>query len=197
MDSSRRLVFLIRHGQTEWNQQGRWQGHIGPGLNIKGIEQIRSAAEKLKKFRIERIVSSDTLRAKESAEILGEYLNTGTIIYNEKLRERMMGGLAGLTEAEILHRHPEIVLTKGLLGRYNIEGSEQWELFVRRSTSAFLEITQKYEGNIAIVTHGGVIDQMIILITGKDTYPIVPNGNITSIEEKKSSGTLRLLQYSL
>ena len=197
MDSSRRLVFLIRHGQTEWNHQGRWQGHIGPGLNLKGIEQIRSAAERLKKFRIETIVSSDTLRARESAAILGEYLNTGTIIYDEKLRERMMGNLAGLTEAEILRMHPEIFLTKGLLGKYNIEDSEQWEKFVQRSRSAFLEITQKHEGNIVIMTHGGVIDQMIILITGNETYPIVPNGNITSIEEEISSRIMRMLQYSL
>ena len=197
MDSSRRLVFLIRHGQTEWNHQGRWQGHIGPGLNFTGMEQISTAAQKLRPFGVKTIVSSDTLRAKESAQILEDYLKTGAIIYDEKLRERMMGNLAGLTEAEVLRRHPAIILTKGLLGKYNIEDSEEWEKFVQRSRSAFLEITQKHEGNIAIVTQGGVIDQMIILITGNETYPIVPNGNITSIEEEISSRIMRMLQYSL
>jgi probable phosphoglycerate mutase len=197
MFKSQMLIFLVRHGQTDWNYLGKWQGHVGPGLNRTGIDQIETAAEKLRRYEIGVIVSSDTLRARESALILGNRLRISSIFYEERLRERSMGNLVGLTETEILRKHPEIKLTKGLLGNNNIEAAEPWEDFIHRSTSTFLELAKEHDENTVIVTHGGVIDQLITFITGDDSYPIVSNGNVSLVDVDKLSGAMKLLHYSI
>ena len=73
----RRLIFLIRHGETDWNAEGRWQGHTDVPLNQKGRTQALRVADALRKAGLGGVVSSDLSRARETAQIdcatLGEH----------------------------------------------------------------------------------------------------------------------------
>ncbi|MCL4480886.1 MAG: histidine phosphatase family protein, partial [Candidatus Thermoplasmatota archaeon] len=98
-------IFLIRHGETDWNRQKIWQGQRGPGLNTNGRDQIENTALKLKSAGITEIYSSDVKRAVETAQIISGSLGLD-FITNPAFRERDMGDYTGLPESEVLKRNP-------------------------------------------------------------------------------------------
>ena len=93
-------VLLVPHGQTPWNEAGRFQGHTDVGMNPRGFEQARRLAESLRDEKIAAIVSSDLKRATETAtpvsQLFGLPLRT-----DARLRELRFGAWEGLTGAEI------------------------------------------------------------------------------------------------
>ncbi|MHB8361723.1 MAG: histidine phosphatase family protein, partial [Thermoplasmataceae archaeon] len=89
-DGHRREIFLLRHGETDWNLNGRFQGHANIPLNKNGIELARSAMEKLNGIKIQKIISSDLSRASETARIINNMFNVETT-FDPRLRERDMG----------------------------------------------------------------------------------------------------------
>ena len=99
-------IWLLRHGQSEWNARGRWQGHGNPSLTSLGRQQASQAATRLVSLDIERVVSSDLARAFETAEIVAAKL--GLAVERDPLwRERDIGAWTGLTRDEIAARWPE------------------------------------------------------------------------------------------
>jgi broad specificity phosphatase PhoE len=97
-------VLLVRHGQSEWNLSGRWQGQADPRLTDLGRSQARSAAAAL--GDVSAIWSSDLQRAAETAAIIAVELGIGPVVVDGDLREREVGEWAGLTRAEIDERFP-------------------------------------------------------------------------------------------
>ena len=92
-------VLLIRHGQSEWNADGRWQGQADPPLTDLGRHQALHAARNL--GTVDAIVASDLQRASETALIIAEALGVGPVVLEPGLRERDAGEWSGLTRAEI------------------------------------------------------------------------------------------------
>jgi probable phosphoglycerate mutase len=92
-------VLLIRHGQSEWNADGRWQGQADPALTDLGRHQAAHAARNL--GAVDAVVASDLQRASETALIIGEALGVGPVVLEPGLRERDAGEWSGLTRAEI------------------------------------------------------------------------------------------------
>jgi broad specificity phosphatase PhoE len=92
-------VLLIRHGQSEWNADGRWQGQADPPLTDLGRLQAMHAARNL--GTVDAIVASDLQRASETAMIISEALGVGPVVLEPGLRERDAGEWSGLTRAEI------------------------------------------------------------------------------------------------
>lgn len=92
-------LLLIRHGQSEWNADGRWQGQADPPLTDLGRAQARHAARSL--GVVDAIVASDLQRAAETAAIIAEELGVGPLVLEPGLRERDAGEWSGLTRAEI------------------------------------------------------------------------------------------------
>jgi len=92
-------VLLIRHGQSEWNADGRWQGQADPPLTDLGRHQALHAARNL--GTVDAIVASDLQRASETALIIAEALGIGPVVVEASLRERDAGEWSGLTRAEI------------------------------------------------------------------------------------------------
>jgi probable phosphoglycerate mutase len=92
-------VLLIRHGQSEWNADGRWQGQADPPLTDLGRLQARHASRNL--GVVDAIVASDLQRASETALILAGELGVGPLVLEPGLRERDAGEWSGLTRAEI------------------------------------------------------------------------------------------------
>jgi broad specificity phosphatase PhoE len=103
---AQRTVFLFRHGETDWNREGRLQGHTDVPLNAAGIDQARLLGEKLRPHRLETVVSSDLARALATAKIIADALGI-PIVTDRGLRETNVGAAEGLLWAEAKSRFGE------------------------------------------------------------------------------------------
>lgn len=106
MPGSLRIV-LIRHGESEWNAQGRWQGQADPPLTERGRHQAHAAAVALPS--ISAMASSDLDRARETAELLVAPLANMPVHVDADLRERDAGAFSGLTRTDIHRRFPGLL----------------------------------------------------------------------------------------
>ncbi|MBY0401961.1 histidine phosphatase family protein, partial [Myxococcota bacterium] len=98
------LICLIRHGETTWNREGRWQGHADPELTVEGLAQARWLAETLAAEQAARpwtrLYSSDLLRARATAERIADALRL-ELVLDPRLRELDVGRWSGLTRPQI------------------------------------------------------------------------------------------------
>ena len=148
-------VLLVRHGQSEWNADGRWQGQADPALTDLGRSQAHHAARAL--GTVDAIVASDLQRAAETAAILAAELGVGPLVLDPDLRERDAGEWSGLTRAEIERGWPGYLDDDGP-ERRRPPGWEPDEALLARATAALVRIHELVPGGEAIaVTHGGVV----------------------------------------
>ena len=141
----------MRHGQSVWNAEGRWQGHADPPLSALGVEQAAAAADAV--GAVDAIVASDLERAFATASIVAERLGVGPVRPDPGLRERDAGVWTGLTRAEIDDRWPGYLLD----GRRPV-GFELDDAILGRVLAALLTIHATHPGQIVLaVAHGGVI----------------------------------------
>lgn len=149
-------VLLLRHGQSTWNAEGRWQGWADPPLSPAGEAQALEAAALLAAFAFDRVISSDLARARRTAEIIATELDLGPVHVDAGLRERNVGEWSGRTRAEIEERWPGALQDwrEGRLERP--PGGES----VAEMTARILPVVEglaAVEGTALAVTHGGVI----------------------------------------
>ena len=97
-------VLVIRHAQSVWNQDGRWQGQADPPLSDLGSAQARAAAAALS--GVDYVVTSDLDRARATADLIAEAVGVGPVEVDAAWRERDAGAWQGLTRAEIEHDYP-------------------------------------------------------------------------------------------
>src|SRR5579859_829005 len=105
-----RLLYIGRHGETDWNAQARWQGHTDVPLNEVGRAQARALASTLRAAgasALAAVVASDLARAKETAHIVAAELGVRLAYVDPDLRERAIGLFEGLTGQECEVRHPD------------------------------------------------------------------------------------------
>jgi broad specificity phosphatase PhoE len=100
-------LILIRHGETEWNVEGRYQGQADPPLNSKGQQQALILAHKLKDIGLDLLVSSPLKRAAQTAQILANKLNL-SIFYDTRLMEIHQGDWQTRLRSEIEQHYPEL-----------------------------------------------------------------------------------------
>lgn len=160
-------VLLVRHGQSEWNATGRWQGQADPPLSDLGRRQATSAAASL--GALDAIFASDLVRAAETAAIISARLGVGPVVVDRGLRERATGEWSGLTRAEIDDRYPGYLPAVGSGRHQAFAASEEgftrrppgWEddASVReRALAACARIQEAVgDGAVLAVTHGGLI----------------------------------------
>ncbi len=163
-------VLLVRHGQSEWNADGRWQGQADPPLTDLGRHQALHASRSL--GVVDAIVSSDLQRAAETAAIISSELGVGPVVLDPDLRERHAGEWQGLTRAEIerdwpgyLGPPPPIEGTPGARPVRQEDGPRRrppgWEpddALVERAVAALVRIYQLApEGEALAITHGGLV----------------------------------------
>lgn len=147
-------VVLARHGETDWNRDGRFQGHADPPLNANGRAQARELAARLSGDGITAVWSSDLQRARETATIVAEQLGL-TVAARADLREADVGELTGLTRAEIHERFPAAVPRAERHG-YTWASGEGYEAVAARVLTALHEIASSHTGEtVLVVTHGG------------------------------------------
>ena len=104
MDRTRLIV--VRHGQTIWNTEGKFQGHLDSQLTPDGISQARGLARRLQNLRFSALYSSDLGRATETVRIIAAATGHGVVL-DARLRERNLGVFQGLRSEEIKAAYPE------------------------------------------------------------------------------------------
>ena len=140
-------IYIVRHGQTDWNVEGRYAGRQDIPLNKNGIEQAKIIKEELKNIKFDKIYSSPLIRAYETAKIICN----GDIIKDERIIERCNGNLERKLKSEIKE---EIDFSDPNETKYNIEPVIS---FRKRIKDFFDDITNNQNvKNILVVTHAGV-----------------------------------------
>lgn len=149
-------LLLLRHGQSTWNAEGRWQGWADPPLSPTGVSQAEAVLPALLDAGFEAVVSSDLQRARATAEILARGLDASVEV-DARLRERDVGAWSGLTPAGIEERWPgrlEAWRAGRLLRPPGGESNPQLEA---RALDALQALSSRPERAILVVTHAGVL----------------------------------------
>lgn len=154
-------IIVVRHGETEWNADGRIQGHLDVELNEVGKQQASAVADLLsKEIKVSAVYSSDLKRAFETAQIIATTCGGLEVVEDPDLRERHLGDLQGVVYREAARLQP--VAHRALLShRMDQEipgGGESRDQLHQRCTASLRKIGQKHKGErVVVVTHGGVI----------------------------------------
>lgn len=166
-------IYIVRHGQTEWNLLGKTQGHGNSDLTPKGIEQAELLADSMTKYPIDYIYSSDLGRAYQTAEIIGNKLNI-EVERTEALREMNFGTWEGRIIKDIIEEDPE--LYKMWRNEPHLAKIPQGETLsqIKERTDAFIkEINEKYDGkHIVLVTHSLCARIMLLSFLDSDVKNI-------------------------
>ena len=162
-------LIVIRHGETDWNRQHRFQGQIDVPLNALGLEQARRLGERLAGEAIDHLVASDLTRARQTAQALVS--RHGLALQVEPLwREQSFGLLEGLDVPTIQHQHADLWArwTRHEADFALPQGGESNAGFHARVMQALQALLAAHAGaRIAVVTHGGVLDMLWRTVQGQ------------------------------
>lgn len=160
-------LYLIRHGQSAGNAEGRFGGHSPTPLSELGKKQAEMTAEHFARENIAAIYSSDLIRAVQTAEPLAKLVDL-PIVKTTAFRERKVGVLEGLTFDESKEKYPEdyYALVKRDIGHV-ITGGESYRQLLRRTTGALHEILRVHRGEkVVIFSHTGTICFLTLHLLG-------------------------------
>lgn len=148
-------LFVVRHAQTDFNDERRYQGAIDVALNATGVQQAKALAKRLQTYQLDAIVSSPLKRALGTARILARTLRRDIEIA-EEFRERSLGVYEGLTPEEVQEAYPE--LWAGSVTRQINDAPPREETILEvgyRVLEGLNQLKQRYgDKNVLLVTHG-------------------------------------------
>jgi broad specificity phosphatase PhoE len=161
--------YFLRHGQTDWNVEGRFQGHTDIPLNKLGLAQAHEAARLLASRRIDLTVASPLIRARKTAEIVAERLGM-PVVFDDELKERHFGAFEGLIVNHVkaqfgLQPHERLV-------RHLPPDAEQWHDTRARTVRVMGKWLDRHPGQMLLfVSHAGLFDALYETILGSRIEP--------------------------
>jgi 2,3-bisphosphoglycerate-dependent phosphoglycerate mutase len=190
---------FIRHGETDWNRQQRWQGHTDVPLNAIGLAQAARLGERLADEPGDLLLASDLQRARQTAQPLATAWAMAPVL-ESGFREQNFGMLEGLDAPTIKARHADI-WSQWLEHRadYAPPGGESLAQFHARVIAAVRAAAEQHPGQrLVVVTHGGVLDMLWRTAHGLSLHGLrqceIPNTGINRL--RWNSGTLDILQWA-
>jgi broad specificity phosphatase PhoE len=165
----KRSFYFLRHGQTDWNVEGRFQGHTDILLNELGLSQARDAAAALANCPVDMLVASPLIRALTTAAIVAERLDK-PIFVDTELKERKFGSFEGLIVSAVkrqfgLQPHERLV-------QHLPPDAEQWHETRARTVRVIGKwLDRQPEKTIVFVSHSGLFDALHELIFGSRIEP--------------------------
>ena len=160
-------LLLLRHGQSTWNAQRRWQGQANPPLSETGEQQAYDASRLLGTF--DAVVASTLERTRRTAEIIAGQLGIGPVHLDERLIENDAGEWTGLNRHEIEAGWPGFLAAELLP-----PGFESVESTSARALAAMIEVARNHpDGEVLVLTHGGVIRHLRRILEVTDVH--IPN----------------------
>ncbi|MFZ7102603.1 MAG: alpha-ribazole phosphatase [Peptococcaceae bacterium] len=195
-------IIFVRHGETEWNDTGKYQGHTDIPLSQTGLEQAVKVSLRLANERIAAVYSSDLLRARQTAELIAVRHNL-SVRTRAEFREINFGVWEGKTFKEINHLYPDLLKTwleepEKLI----IPEGETFQQLTGRTFNGLSEIQANHEGEtIVVVAHGGTIGAVMcsVLEIKLNNLWKIKQGNtgISIIEFHDNKGILTLFNDTL
>jgi broad specificity phosphatase PhoE len=178
-------LMLVRHGESEWNAQRRYQGQSDVPLSALGRRQAELVAGRLAGGKIDAVYASDLVRAWQTASVIAE--KNGLQAFSEpRLRELKFGVLEGLTFEEAQSRYPEMIAA--WLDDFNRppEGAETIDLFNARVLSLLDDLKRKHDEQVVLlVAHGGSLSEILRIALGlsraKRWYLEMDNASLTEL----------------
>ncbi len=162
-------LILIRHGETDWNRELRFQGHLDVPLNDMGHEQARRLGARLAGELVQQMVCSDLLRTRQTAQPvvaqlaakLGSDFSLDSAL-DAALREQSFGVMEGLRAPDIAQQHPQDwAQWLEFRADHAFAKGESTRVFHARVMGAIQRLSQDYAGQtVVVVTHGGVLDMI-------------------------------------
>jgi uncharacterized phosphatase len=150
------VICIVRHGETDWNAQGRLQGREDIELNESGRQQARKIAAYLGGEHWDVVVSSPLKRAYETAQIIARILSVSEIKVEEQITERDYGEASGLFPEDRRSLFPD-----------GIPGQEDFELLRKRAMSGIEKIVNEHIGKrIVVVSHGALTNSILYSLSG-------------------------------
>ena len=155
------LLFLFRHGETDWNRAGRLQGHTDTPLNATGLAQAEALTEKLRPHRLDAVVSSDLTRAWTTGRIVAEGLCV-PLISEPGLREAHIGEAEGLFWPEVKSRFGETLTERWFTDDdAAFPGGETGLATRTRGLAALRRFVERPYRRIGVSTHGAMVRQLM------------------------------------
>jgi probable phosphoglycerate mutase len=183
-------LLAIRHGETVWNSEQRFQGHGDSPLTECGRNQVVALGRRMEEIKFDTLISSDLGRTQETAAIIADF--TGHAVeLDSRLRERNYGVLEGLAIHEIKAKHSKVLnQLKTDDPDFIVPGGESHRQHYQRNVAFIEELLAKKSGStVAVVAHGGVLDSIFryvaslpldqprCFITTNASLTIVSHGN--------------------
>ena len=190
-------IYLVRHGETGWNQAGLLQGQTDIALNEQGVEQAREAAERLKEVPFEIAFCSPLIRAKRTAGIIvGD--RKIPLTTDERLRELNFGPWEGVDIRAIKDETSQPFTNPG--GYIPPEGAESFEQLYKRSGEFVKQVLLPLEGSyetVLVVAHGGVNRSILnpVLNIPVDDFWRMHMGNCATAVLECQNGKLTVREY--
>ncbi len=157
-------VLPVRHGRTDWNEAGKWQGHTDIPLNATGRQQAQALARRLADWPIQALYSSDLLRAAETAEIIGQSHKL-VPIQEYALRERYGGFFEGLNSEQIQNDYT--AEWRALLAGEELDGVEGNTAVQERMWQVFEKVATNHKGQmVVLVSHGASLGMLLAKALG-------------------------------
>ncbi|CAN5350745.1 hypothetical protein BH11ACT4_BH11ACT4_18910 [soil metagenome] len=179
------LLYLVRHGETDWNLQHRIQGSTDIPLNATGRAQAAATGALLARRSWDAVLASPLSRAYETAAIIADAVGLPAPARSADLVERNYGEAEGLTDAEIDARFP---------GDVPVPGRETREQVVERVLPALMAIAESHPGqSVIVVSHGGVIRSVLNVIDPTGSHGAIRNGSVHSFSYE--DGSLQLIAF--
>lgn len=178
------MIYIVRHGQTDWNVQKKVMGRYDEPLNEKGKQQAEEAKNSLKEMNLDLIICSPLKRAKQTAEIINRDRNI-SIIYDDRIIERDFGEFEGKKTKDFdFHRYWNYYKND------IYEQAENIQDFFKRIYEFLDDINNKYKDkNVLIVTHGGVSIPVACYFSNK-----IPEGSL--VDAGLLLGNCQVAKYS-
>jgi uncharacterized phosphatase len=183
------LLYLVRHGETDWNRARRIQGSTDIPLNETGRAQAARAGALLARRSWDGIASSPLSRAFETAQIIGVAVGIEKIEILDDIVERAYGDAEGLADHEISRQFP---------GDTPVPGRETREAVAARVVPSLIELARRHPGsNLIVATHGGVIRTVLTAVAPHVPHHrgvAITNGSIHSFAVE--SDQLQLVEFN-
>lgn len=167
METKGTRVILVRHGQTEWNDGARFQGHLDSPLTRTGVMQAESIGLRIAREKLNAIYSSDLGRARQTADLIAAAVRL-PVHLDERLRERSLGIFQGLTRDEVAAKYPEEMKRYYTRDPHHVvPGGQSAMQHFELGLACLEEIAARHRGeNVTVVTHGGLVQGMFRHVTG-------------------------------
>lgn len=168
------IIALVRHGETDWNLERRWQGRTGVALNETGRRQARAAVDLLQDRPWQWMITSPQLRAKETGALIRAGLGELPTDTDPDLVERDYGAADGMLSAEAKRRWPD----------GNFPESESNDLVGQRGAAALRRIAEMRSAPGIVVAHGGLLRVAINELCGIEA-PRIINGSVSLLRPEE------------